>query len=244
MVQTIETVNNAVNGVVWGWPALILLGFVGILMTVLTKFFQVGHIGHWFKNTIGAIFKDKHVTGHTKDRTISQFQSLCTALAATVGTGNIVGVAGAIATGGPGAVFWMWLIAFFGMMTNYSENVLGILYRRKDKKGEWHGGAMYYLKEGLGAKKGCKHIGVILAVLFSFFCLLALVINHKLGLNMMFISAPMEGTILGPISWLLDQIYTPVLVLVQMTGPFLVVLHIKQKSGLLDRPSWYQPIAE
>lgn len=173
MVQTIETVNNAVNGVVWGWPALILLGFVGILMTVLTKFFQVGHIGHWFKNTIGAIFKDKHVTGHTKDRTISQFQSLCTALAATVGTGNIVGVAGAIATGGPGAVFWMWLIAFFGMMTNYSENVLGILYRRKDKKGEWHGGAMYYLKEGLGAKKGCKHIGVILAVLFSFFCLLA-----------------------------------------------------------------------
>ena len=78
----------------------------------------------------------------------------------------------------------------------------------------------------------------------GFFCLLALVINHKLGLNMMFISAPMEGTILGPISWLLDQIYTPVLVLVQMTVPFLVVLHIKQKSGLLDRPSWYQPIAE
>ena len=142
-------------------------------MTCLTKFFQLSHIGHWMKNTIGAIFKDKHVTGHTQDRTISQFQSLCTALAATVGTGNIVGVAGAIAVGGPGAVFWMWLIAFFGMMTNYSENVLGILFRRKDAQGEWHGGAMYYLRDGLGSKKGCKTIGAVLAALFSFFCLLA-----------------------------------------------------------------------
>ena len=173
MIETITRINSAINNVVWGWPALILLGFVGILMTCLTKFFQLSHIGHWMKNTIGAIFKDKHVTGHTKDRTISQFQSLCTALAATVGTGNIVGVAGAIAVGGPGAVFWMWLIAFFGMMTNYSENVLGILFRRKDDQGEWHGGAMYYLRDGLGAKKGCKAIGAVLAALFSFFCLLA-----------------------------------------------------------------------
>ena len=173
MIEIITNINNAINGVVGGWPALILLGFVGVLMTCLTKFFQITHIGHWMKNTIGAIFKDKHVIGHTGDRTISQFQSLCTALAATVGTGNIVGVAGAIATGGPGAVFWMWLIAFFGMMTNYSENVLGILYRKKGQDGEWHGGAMYYLRDGLGAKKGCKQIGAILAVLFSFFCLLA-----------------------------------------------------------------------
>ena len=173
MLETITKINGAINDVVWGWPALVLLGFVGILMTVLTKFFQVGHIGHWIKNTIGAIFKDKHVTGHTEDRSISQFQSLCTALAATVGTGNIVGVAGAIAVGGAGAVFWMWLIAFFGMMTNFSENVLGILYRRKDEKGEWHGGAMYYLRDGLGAKKNCKTLGAVLAVLFSFFCLLA-----------------------------------------------------------------------
>ena len=173
MLETITNVNGFINGLVWGWPALILLGFVGVLMTILTKFYQVGHFGHWMKNTLGAIFKDKDVTGHTKDRSISQFQSLCTALAATVGTGNIVGVAGAIATGGPGAVFWMWLIAFFGMMTNYSENVLGILYRRKDAKGEWHGGAMYYLRDGLGAKKGCKTIGLVLAWLFSLFCLLA-----------------------------------------------------------------------
>ncbi len=173
MIEIITNVNDTINGIVWGWPALILLGFVGILMTILTKVYQITHIGHWLKHTIGAIFSDRNVTGHTQDKSISQFQSLCTALAATVGTGNIVGVAGAIATGGPGAVFWMWLIAFFGMMTNFSENVLGILYRRKDEDGEWHGGAMYYLKDGLGAKPGCKQIGAVLAILFSLFCLLA-----------------------------------------------------------------------
>ena len=173
MLELITNVNNAVNNVVWGWPALILLAFVGILMTCLTRFFQVSHFAHWVKMTIGAIFKDKNVVGHTKDKSISQCQSLCTALAATVGTGNIVGVAGAIIVGGPGAVFWMWLIAFFGMMTNYSENVLGIYYRRKNKTGEWSGGAMYYLRDGLGSKKGCKYIGKILAVLFAVFCFIA-----------------------------------------------------------------------
>lgn len=173
MIDVITNVNNFINGLVWGWPALILLGFVGVLMTCMTKFFQISHFGYWMKNTIGAIFGDKHVTQHTQDKSISQFQSLCTALAATVGTGNIVGVAGAIAVGGPGAVFWMWLIAFFGMMTNYSENVLGILYRRKNERGEWCGGAMYYLRDGLGSKAGCKTIGTVLAVLFSCFCLLA-----------------------------------------------------------------------
>ncbi len=169
----VESVNTFINDLVWGWPALVLLGATGILITLITKFFQLTHIGHWMKNTIGAIFKDKSVTAHTGSTNISQFQSLCTALAATVGTGNIVGVAGAIGVGGPGAVFWMWLIAFFGMMTNYAENVLGILFRRKDEKGQWHGGAMYYLKDGLGAKKGLKSVGSILAVLFCVFCLLA-----------------------------------------------------------------------
>lgn len=169
----IKSVNDVVNGIVWGWPALILLAFVGVLMTCLTKFFQVTHIGHWFKNTIGAIFKDKHVVKHTEDKSISQFQSLCTALAATVGTGNIAGIASAIATGGPGAVFWMWIMAFLGMMTNYSENVLGILFRRKNDKGEWSGGAMYYLRDGLGGKKHFKTVGAVLAVLFSVFCLFA-----------------------------------------------------------------------
>ncbi len=173
MVDVITSVNGMVNGIVWGWPALILLAFVGVLMTVVTKFFQISHFRHWLKNTIGAIFQDKNVIGHTSDKSISQFQSLCTALAATVGTGNIVGVSGAIMTGGPGAVFWMWVIAFFGMMTNFSENVLGIFYRRKNRKGEWCGGAMYYLRDGLGSYKNCKVIGGVLAVLFASFCFLA-----------------------------------------------------------------------
>ncbi|MDO4345495.1 MAG: sodium:alanine symporter family protein [Eubacteriales bacterium] len=175
MVEMITKVNGAVNGFVWGIPMLVLLVGTGILMTCLTKFFQLSHIGHWFKNTIGGIFADKDITKHTgaEDQSISQFQSLCTALAATIGTGNIVGVASALISGGPGAIFWMWIVAFFGMMTNYSENVLGIYYRRKNMKGEWSGGAMYYLRDGLGSKKGCKTIGAVLAVLFSCFCLLA-----------------------------------------------------------------------
>ena len=173
MLDMITKINAVLNGIVWGWPALILLAFVGVLTTCITKCFQISHFGHWMKNTIGAIFKDSKVTSHTSDRSISQFQSLCTALAATVGTGNIVGVAGAILVGGPGAVFWMWLIAFFGMMTNYSENVLGIYYRRKNEQGEWCGGAMYYLRDGLGAKEGCKRIGASLAAAFSVFCFLA-----------------------------------------------------------------------
>ena len=169
----VAKVNGAVNGVVWGVPALILLAFVGVLMTALTRVFQLSHIGHWMKKTIGAVFSDRHVTGHTKDKSISQFQSLCTALAATVGTGNIVGVSGAIMVGGPGAVFWMWVIAFFGMMTNFSENVLGIYYRRRNSKGEWAGGAMYYLRDGLGGHKGMHGVGKALAWLFSLFCLIA-----------------------------------------------------------------------
>ena len=175
MVETITNVNNAVNGIGWGTFGIALLFIAGILMTAINKGFQFIHFIHWIKMTIGAIFKDKHVTAHTEkdNKAISQFQSLCTALAATIGTGNIVGVATAIVLGGPGAIFWMWIMAIFGMMTNYSENVLGIYYRRKGENGEWHGGAMYYLRDGLGSYKGCKWIGIVLAVLFSAFCLLA-----------------------------------------------------------------------
>ncbi len=173
VLSIVEKVNSAVNGFVWGLPMLILLVGTGILMTCLTKFFQISHIKHWVKNTIGGIFKDSHVTAHTdkEDTQISQFQSLCTALAATIGTGNIAGVAAAIASGGPGAIFWMWIVAFFGMMTNFSENVLGIYYRRRNERNEWCGGAMYYLRDGLGSKKGMRHVGSGLAVLFSVFCI-------------------------------------------------------------------------
>lgn len=163
--------NNAVNSFVWG-KGLYLLLATGLVMTVITGVFQITHIGHWVKETIGKIFQ-KDVSGHVKGKSISQFQALCTALAATIGVGNIAGVAAAIVGGGPGAVFWMWIAAFLGMMTNYSENVLGIYYRIKNAEGEWSGGAMYYLRDGLGKMKGCKYIGSILAVLFSIFAILA-----------------------------------------------------------------------
>ena len=169
----LDFIAGDLNDFIWGWFGIAILLGTGVLMTVLTKFFQVSHIGHWMKKTIGELFSKK-VTQHTDEKgTISQFQALCTALAATVGTGNIAGVAGAIAVGGPGAVFWMWLSAFFGMMTNYSENVLGIFYRRRDKNGDWAGGAMYYLQDGLGGKKGLKTVGRVLAILFSCFAVLA-----------------------------------------------------------------------
>ncbi|MCQ2582594.1 MAG: alanine:cation symporter family protein [Treponema sp.] len=175
MIETITNVNNTVNGIVWGTFGIALLLIAGIVMTIVNKGFQFTRIGHWFKLTIGAIFKDKSVTAHTEkeNKAISQFQSLCTALAATIGTGNIVGVATAIVLGGPGAIFWMWIMAIFGMMTNFSENVLGIYFRRKGENGEWHGGAMYYLKDGLGGYKHMKKVGIVLAILFSCFCLLA-----------------------------------------------------------------------
>ena len=172
--KKLAEVNGVINDFVWVRIGLFLLIGTGILMTCCTKFFQVGHIGHWWKETIGSVFKrDSAATKKTDQKAITQFQSLCTALAATVGTGNIAGVSAAIVIGGPGAVFWMWIAAFFGMMTNFSENVLGIYFRRRNKDGEWSGGAMYYLKDGLGSYKHCKHIGNVLAVLFSVFAILA-----------------------------------------------------------------------
>ena len=173
MLDKIAEINGNVNGVVWGvWGLALLIG-TGIITTLITKVFQISHLNHWWQNTIGSIFK-KDVIAHSKEKgSISPFQALCTALAATVGTGNIAGVAAAICVGGAGAVFWMWIAAFFGMMTNYSENTLGIYFRRKNENGEWSGGAMYYLRDGLGAKKGCKWIGKVLAVLFCIFTMLA-----------------------------------------------------------------------
>ena len=172
--KAVAEVNYSINGFVWGLPVLVLLVGTGIIMTVRTNWFQLSFIGHWFKKTIGSVFKKNSKTRDKSDKhSISQFQSLCTALAATVGTGNIVGTASAILYGGPGAIFWMWIAAFFGMMTNYSENVLGIYFRRRNMKGDWCGGAMYYLEDGLGSKKHMKTVGKILAVLFSFFAVLA-----------------------------------------------------------------------
>ena len=175
MVDIVTRVNNVVNGFVWGPFGLALLLCTGLWLSVRTGFFQFRRMGYWLKHTIGAIFTNKDVTAHTskEDMAISQFQSMCTALAGTIGTGNIVGVATAIVSGGPGAIFWMWVMALLGMMTSFAENVLGVYYRRKNEKGEWNGGAMYYLTDGLGAKPGCKAVGKVLAVLFACFCILA-----------------------------------------------------------------------
>ena len=171
-LESLTNINDAINSFVWVKIGLVLLIGTGILMTCVTKFFQITHIGHWWKKTGGGVF-DKKSHNKNEKGSVSQFQALCTALAATIGTGNIAGVSAAICLGGPGAVFWMWIAAFFGMMTNYSENVLGIFYRRKNDEGEWSGGAMYYLQDGLGSYKGCKVIGKILAILFSCFAALA-----------------------------------------------------------------------
>ena len=142
LVNSIEAVNSAINNVVWGPPMLALILCTGIYMTVRTKFFQVLRAKFVSSATFLAIFTKASVTKSGDHKSISQFQALSTALAATIGTGNIAGVATAVVTGGPGAVFWMWVSAFFGMMTNYSENVLGIYYRKRNIKNDWSGGAM------------------------------------------------------------------------------------------------------
>lgn len=171
-LNTLAEVNDKINSFVWVQIGLVLLIGTGLLMTVITKFFQVSHLKLWWTKTIVNVFKKD--THNKEDKgSVSQFQALCTALAATIGTGNIAGVSAAIVVGGPGAVFWMWVAAFLGMMTNFSENVLGIYYRRKNPEGEWSGGPMYYLKDGLGKLPGCKVIGNILAVLFALFAILA-----------------------------------------------------------------------
>lgn len=165
LIAKIEEINAAVNGVVWGIPMLALLLAVGVYLTVGTGFFQIRRFGYTMKNTILAVFRDKSVVRTGDHKAISQFQALATALAATVGTGNIVGVATAIAAGGAGAIFWMWVSAFFGMMTKYAEIVLGIYFRHKNEEGEWVGGPMYYIEKGLHQKW--------LSVLFCVFCLFA-----------------------------------------------------------------------
>ncbi|MBE5938994.1 MAG: sodium:alanine symporter family protein [Lachnospiraceae bacterium] len=205
-VQMVTEVNSVINDFVWVKIGLILLISTGILMTIITKGFQVRYVGHWWKNTIGTVFKkDSDSTKKTDKKSISQFQALCTALAATIGTGNIAGVAAAIVIGGPGAVFWMWVAAFFGMMTNFSENVLGIYYRRKNDAGEWSGGPMYYISDGLGRIKHCKYIGKVLAVLFAMFAILASfgignmgqVNKITINLQSAFFSSFMDNTIAG-----------------------------------------------
>jgi AGCS family alanine or glycine:cation symporter len=151
ILDKINEINGVINGIVWGVPMLILIVGCGIYMSFRLGFFQFAHFGHAMRNTIGKCF-GKNAKKTAGSGSVTPLQAVTTALAATVGTGNIVGVTGAIAMGGPGAVFWMEVSALVGMLTKFSEVTLSIKFRERNANGDWVGGPMYYIKNGLGPK--------------------------------------------------------------------------------------------
>ena len=159
MIELIAAINKVLNDFIWGVPAMTCILGVGLYLGIRTGFLQIRKFGYSMKYTIGRIFKKTTAA----EGTLTPFQAVCTALAATVGTGNIAGVAGAIAIGGPGAVFWMWISALLGMGTKFAEVTLAVRFRERNKKGDYVGGPMYYIKNGLGSK------WVWLAYLYAFF---------------------------------------------------------------------------
>ncbi len=167
-MSMIESINSAINSVVWGVPMLVLLVGVGILLTVRTAGLQFRKFGYAMKNTIGKIFK-KSEAGEGE---ITPFQAMSTALAATVGTGNIAGITAAVTLGGPGTIFWLWVTSLIGMCTKYSEVLLAVKFRERNAQGDWVGGPMYYIKNGLG--KNWKWLGAI-------FCIFAALATFGIG---------------------------------------------------------------
>lgn len=159
MLAQIEQINHVINTAVWGIPAMVCIIGVGLLLTIRTRFLQFRKFGYAWKRTFGRIFHKREAA----DGALTPFQAVCTALAATVGTGNIAGVAGAIAIGGPGAVFWMWVSACLGMCTKFSEVTLAVHFRERNRHGDWVGGPMYYIKNGL--KKHWYWLAVLYSVL-------------------------------------------------------------------------------
>ncbi len=145
MLDRIEAINGVINNFIWGVPAMICIVGVGLFLSFRTKFIQIRKFPYAMKVTFGRMFKKREAS----DGALTPFQAVCTALAATVGTGNVAGVAGAIAIGGPGAVFWMWMSALLGMCTKFSEVTLAVHFREKNKDGDYVGGPMYYIKNGL-----------------------------------------------------------------------------------------------
>lgn len=158
---------DSLNNVIWGTPTLLLMLAAGILFSVGTGFFQLRHIRHWLKSTIFSRSREADCNS------VSPFQAMSSALAATLGTGNIAGVSAALAAGGAGAVFWMWISALFGMMTGFAENVLGLYYRTRARDGEWLGGAMRYMERGLSENARTKLLAKPLAVIFAGLCVLS-----------------------------------------------------------------------
>ena len=163
MLSTIEAVNSVVNNFIWGVPAMICIIGVGLYLSIRTRFLQIRKFPYAMKVTLGRMMKKKEAS----DGALTPFQAVCTALAATVGTGNVAGVAGAIAIGGPGAVFWMWISALLGMCTKFAEVTLAVHFRETNAQGDLVGGPMYYIKNGLDKK---WHF---LAYLFAAFGVLA-----------------------------------------------------------------------
>ena len=159
MLELITNINTVLNKFIWGLPAIVCIIGVGLYLALRTRFIQIRQFGYSMKNTIGRILEKNEAA----DGAITPFQAVCTALAATVGTGNIAGVAGAIAIGGPGAVFWMWISALLGMGTKFAEVTLAVHFRERNAKGDYVGGPMYYIKNGLGSK------WMWLAYLYAFF---------------------------------------------------------------------------
>ena len=159
-INIVTQVNKLLNKFAWGPVMLILLVGTGVLLTVRTGCIQVRRFGYIMKHTVGTLF---HKSDRDHGQNLSPFQAVTTALAGTVGTGNIAGVTGAIFVGGPGAVFWMWVSAFFGMCTKYGEIALAVKFRSTGKDGVYHGGPMYYIEGGLG--KNWKWLAVLFAVL-------------------------------------------------------------------------------
>ncbi len=158
---------NKLNEIIWGTPTLLLMLAAGLLFSAGTGFFQLRHLPHWMKSTILSRSTE------SDSGSLTPFQAMSSALAATLGTGNITGVSSALALGGAGAVFWMWISALFGMMTGFAENVLGLYYRRKNAHGEWTGGAMYYIEQGLAENRRTRFLAKPLAVCFAVLCVLS-----------------------------------------------------------------------
>ena len=159
MLELITNVNNVLNSFIWGVPAMTCILGVGLYLAIRTGFLQIRKFGYAMKNTVGRMFQKQEAA----EGSLTPFQAVCTALAATIGTGNIAGVAGAIAIGGPGAVFWMWISALLGMGTKFAEVTLAVHYRERNAKGDYIGGPMYYIKNGLGGK------WMWLAYMYAFF---------------------------------------------------------------------------
>ena len=158
--STVEAINGPINGLVWGWPTVSLIAVTGIVLMLGLRFMPLQRLSYGIRILLQ---KD----AESGEGEITPFQALMTSLSATIGTGNIAGVAGAIAVGGPGAVFWMWVIAVFGIATKYAEAVLAVHYRETDDNGDHVGGPMYYIKNGLGSRWGW------MAGLFALFGMLA-----------------------------------------------------------------------